>query len=512
MALRLCAPREVHEFSVWLVESMIAKRQVEASGITAAEVDADARACADAPGSRVPAPESRPSEVPSPESRAPATLIVGLGKTGLACARYLARCGIGFAVTDSRPEPPGLAELRATLPEVPLYLGGFAEEAFAAAQRIVLSPGVALRESAVAAAAARGVAIVGDIELFARAADAPLVAVTGSNGKSTVTTLLGHMAAEAGRAVRVGGNLGTPALELLPAPGGPAPELYVLELSSFQLETTASLDAAAATVLNLSPDHMDRYRDVAEYAAVKQRIYRGGGVAVLNADDPLVRAMAPPGRRALRFGLGAPAGEDFGLRECDGALWLARGEECLLPLAELRIPGLHNAANALAALALGTAVGLPMSPMLRALRAFAGLPHRTEWVGERDGVRWYNDSKGTNVGATLAALRGLQGRVVLIAGGEGKGADFRPLRAAVAEKARAVVLIGRDAALLAAALGDVAPVVHAADLDEAVARARELARPGDSVLLSPACASFDMFTGYEHRGRVFTEAVQRIAL
>lgn len=435
------------------------------------------------------------------------TLIVGLGKTGLSCARFLAARGIAFAVTDSRAEPPGLATLRAELPDVPLYLGGFAEAAFACAEQLVVSPGVSLREPPIAAALGRGAEAVGDIELFARHAKAPVVAITGANGKSTVTTLVGLMAQAAGRDVRVGGNLGTPVLELIQAR---EPELYVLELSSFQLETTHSLNAAAAVVLNVTPDHMDRYASLEEYAAAKQRVYRGDGVMVLNADDSVVRTMIEPSRRQVLFTLGEPGPHDFGLRQAAEGVWLARGSERLMPVSELRVAGLHNAANALAALALGDAVGLPMGAMLHALREFPGLPHRTQWVAERDGVRWYNDSKGTNVGATLAALQGMSGKVVLIAGGDGKGADFTPLRQAAAEKARGVVLIGRDTPIIEAALDGVVPVVRAVDMDDAVAKARVLAKPGDSVLLSPACASFDMFNGYDHRGRVFVDAVQRL--
>jgi UDP-N-acetylmuramoylalanine--D-glutamate ligase len=436
------------------------------------------------------------------------TLVVGLGKTGLSCARFLARQGAEFAVVDSRLEPPGLGELREELPDVPVFLGGFPEEVFARVDRLVVSPGVTLREPAIAGALRRGAEALGDIELFARYADAPVIAITGSNGKSTVTTMLGVMAQEAGVAAAVGGNLGTPALDLLSTAAGAS--LYILELSSFQLETTSSLEPAAATVLNVSSDHMDRYDDLRAYAAAKRRVFQGGGVMVLNADDPLVMAMREPGRRALTFGLEEPGLEGFWAVRRDGELWLARGGEPLIAAAELRVAGLHNVANALAALALGSAVDLPLAAMLAALRRFAGLAHRTQWVGEADGVRWYNDSKATNVGAALAALRGMAGGVVLIAGGDGKGADFGPLRAAVAEKARAVVLIGRDAPLIEGALGGVVPVRHAADMAQAVALAREAARHGDSVLLSPACASLDMYRNYEHRGEAFIEAVRRL--
>jgi UDP-N-acetylmuramoylalanine--D-glutamate ligase len=370
-----------------------------------------------------------------------------------------------------------------------------------------MSPGVALAEPAIAAAVRQGAEAVGDIELFARAARAPVVAITGANGKSTVTTLVGEMIRDAGFEARVGGNLGTPALDLL---AETQPDFYVLELSSFQLETTHSLNAAAAAVLNISPDHMDRYRDVKEYALAKQRIYRGDGVMVINADDDCVAAMVEPGRKVVRFGLSEPKQQDFGVREVQGKMCLAKGAEILLPASELRIKGLHNVANALAALALGEAAGAPMASMLDTLRRFAGLPHRTQWVGSRDGVSWYNDSKGTNVGATLAALQGMPGKVVLIAGGLGKGQDFTPLKDAAAAKARAVVLLGQDASLIESALAKTVPVVHVRDMDEAVERAAHLAQEGDTVLLSPACASFDMFKGYDHRGEVFTAAVRRI--
>jgi UDP-N-acetylmuramoylalanine--D-glutamate ligase len=312
------------------------------------------------------------------------------------------------------------------------------------------------------------------------------------------------MIRDAGLAVRVGGNLGTPALDMLAAA---VPDFYVLELSSFQLETTHSLNAVAAVVLNISPDHLDRYGDVDAYAAAKQRIYHGDGVMVINADDPVVAGMVEAGRKVVRFGLDIPGKGDFGVRQRDGELCLAKGAEILLSAAELRVKGGHNIANALAALALGDAVNLPMADMLATLRRFAGLPHRTQWVANINDVDWYDDSKGTNVGATLAALQGMPGKVVLIAGGLAKGQDFTPLRAAVAAKARAVVVLGRDAALIERAVAEAVPVLNAADMEHAVALAAAAAQPGDTVLLSPACASFDMFQGYEQRGDVFTAAV-----
>ena len=444
----------------------------------------------------------------------PKTLILGLGKTGLSCARYLHAQGVPVAVTDSRPNPPGLAAVREELPDLPLFLGDFDAAALAVAERLVVSPGIALGDPRLAPAIARGVEVVGDIELFARAVQVPVVAITGSNGKSTVTTLVGEMARASGLWTAVGGNLGEPALDLL----DPAIELYVLELSSFQLETTHSLRPRVATVLNISADHLDRYPSLEAYAATKASLLRGAEVGLLNRDDPRVAAMAGLAAEDRWFGLGTPRASrptvaDYGLREVGGCTWLARGEEPLLRADELPLAGHHNLANALAALALGEACGLPLAARLAALRGFRGLAHRTVLVTERRGVRWFDDSKGTNPGATVAALRGLidpqrPGRALLIAGGEGKGADFSELADTAAETARALILIGRDAPLIEEAMGGRVPTHRARDLDEAVRLAAQLAQPGDAVLLSPACASFDMFDNYEHRGRVFVAAVE----
>lgn len=438
------------------------------------------------------------------------TLVVGLGKSGLSAARALKALGATFAVADSRANPPGLAAFQMEFSEVPYHLGGFDPALVASASRLVVSPGVSVKTPVIAEAAARGIPVWGDIELLARLTKTPIAAITGSNGKSTVTTLLGLMAGQTGVRAAVGGNLGMPALDLWLRTDLP-PELYVLELSSFQLETTHSLNARVATVLNISPDHMDRYDSLDEYIAAKQRIFRGDGVMVINADDPVVMAMVEPGREVLRFTLEEPGEDDFGVRRESGEMWLAHGREHWIEASELKISGDHNLANALAALAMGHALGLKRKGMLAALRKFTGLAHRTTLVRERDGVRWFDDSKGTNVGATVAAVRGLPGQVVLIAGGDGKGQDFTPLRAALTGKTRAVVLIGRDAPLIAATLGDSVPLYPAADMEQAVAKAGELAQSGDSVLLSPACASFDMFSGYEERGVVFAEAVRRLA-
>jgi UDP-N-acetylmuramoylalanine--D-glutamate ligase len=433
-------------------------------------------------------------------------LVVGLGKTGLSAVRWLAAQGESVAVTDSRAAPPGLEALRSFGSSVVARLGRFDLELLDAADRIVLSPGVSRAEPIVREALARGLLVVGDVELFARAARAPAVAITGTNGKSTVTTLVAEMARTAGRRVLAGGNLGEPALDLL---AQPVPELYVLELSSFQLESTDSLALLAAAVLNVTPDHMDRYATFADYAAAKARLLAHAAAAIVNLDDPTVAAMARPGQRRVGFSTVRPHA-DFGLVESGGAPQLARRGEPLLPLAALRLPGRHNAANALAALALGTEIGLELEPMLATLRTFSGLPHRGEAVAERRGVRYLDDSKGTNVGATLAAVSGLDGPLVLIAGGEGKGQDFTPLAAAFRGKVRHAVLIGRDREQLAAALAGACSTEFAADMEAAVAAAARVAQPGDLVLLSPACASLDMFRDYAARGDAFAAAARRL--
>jgi len=440
-------------------------------------------------------------------------LVLGLGDSGLSMARWLARQGARVSVADSRDQPPHAARLQKEVPDATLFAGPFRDEVFREAELIAISPGVPLREPLVAAAQMRGVPVVGDVELFAQAlpADAQVIAITGSNGKSTVTSMVGAMCQQAGRRTVVAGNIGLPVLDALTEAEqrGERPEIYVLELSSFQLETTTSLHLAAATVLNVSEDHLDRYDGMDGYAAAKARIFAGDGVQVLNCDDPRSMAMALPGRQVVTFCLGKPRSEaDYGLQTHAGEPWLAQGQECLLAVRELPLAGLHNAANALAALALCRALDLPLSPLLQALRGFKGLPHRVEKVAEVRGVRFYDDSKGTNVGATEAALKGMDRKVVLIAGGDGKGQDFSPLRQAVANSARAVVLIGRDGDKIGQALtGCGVPLLPAADMDTAVRVAFDLAQSGDAVLLSPACASFDMYRNYAHRAEVFVAAV-----
>jgi len=382
---------------------------------------------------------------------------------------------------------------------------------------VVASPGVSLEEPFFVEARRLGIEIVGDIELFARAADAPVVGITGTNGKSTVTTLVGRMAERAGLRVRVGGNLGEPALDLLgpraatSASGAAPTQLYVLELSSFQLDATTSLDLKAATVLNVSPDHLDRYPTVAAYADSKARIFARCETAVINLDDPLVVAMPRPGQKTVSFSLRASIGADYAVATRDGEWWLTRRGEALLSISAMKIKGLHNAANALASLALGDALGLSMPAMLEELATFTGLPHRSQWVADVHGVTYINDSKGTNVGATIAAVSGMQGPLVMIAGGDGKNQDFAVLADAFRGKVRHTVLIGRDAAAIAVALKGVCTLETCSSLEDAVRAAAKAAQPGDTVLLSPACASLDMFRDYTHRGAVFTQAVKEIA-
>ena len=434
-------------------------------------------------------------------------IVVGLGKSGMSIVRHLARRGLPFAVADTRANPPELATLQVQYPQVEVRCGELDVEFLCRASELLVSPGLAISTPALQAAASRGVKLSGDIDLFAREAKAPIVAITGSNAKSTVTTLVGEMAQAAGRKVAVGGNLGTPALDLL----ADDVELYVIELSSFQLETTDQLGAEVATCLNVSEDHMDRYDGLPAYHQAKHRIFRGARQVVINRDDRLSRPLVGEDVPVWSFGLGKPDFKGFGLIEEDGEKHLAFQFEALMPARELKIRGAHNQSNALAALALGHAVGLPFAAMVQTLRAFAGLPHRCQWVGERAGVHYYDDSKATNVGAALAAIGGLgadiDGKLVLIAGGDGKGADFGPLRDPVSRYCREVILLGRDAGLLTTALLGAVALKQVQTLEQAVQQAAACALPGDAVLLSPACASLDMFKNFEERGRLFAAAV-----
>jgi len=434
------------------------------------------------------------------------TLVVGLGLTGLSVVRHLHKLGVSMVVVDSRDIPPALNEFKEAFNDIPLHTGKFDSKLFINAQRIVVSPGVPLSNPVLQQARDNGVEITGDIDLFAHEVDAPVVAITGSNGKSTVTSLLTLMANKVGMSAVAGGNIGLPVLDLL----NDSKQLYVLELSSFQLESLHRLPMVAAVVLNVSPDHMDRYADVKTYAMSKQVIYENASHAVINRDDDYVRKMLNHQQNAIGFTLSKPAAGDFGLCEKDDEQYLCVGDEMLISTAELKIRGQHNYANVLAALALGSSIGLPMQAMLDAVKEFPGLDHRTQWVAKINGVNWFNDSKGTNVGATLAAIDGLPGKHVLIAGGQGKGADFLPLRNIAEKRLRAVVLIGEDAEKIAQAIDQVVPVKIAGDMNDAVYLASEYAEQGDNVLLSPACASFDMFQGFAHRGEAFMKAVEAL--
>ncbi len=446
-------------------------------------------------------------------------LVLGLGETGLSLARWLSAQGAHVRVADSRANPPGLDVLRRDCPQADIRCGTFDDSLLQGIDRIAISPGVPLRDEFVARAAARGIPVEGDIELFAQQLAAcglrpktRVLAITGANGKTTVTSMVEHLCKAAGKDAVAAGNISPAVLDVVLQRGAKQPEVWVLELSSFQLETTATLNADAATVLNISEDHLDRYDGIDEYSAAKARIFTGCAVQVLNRDDARSMGMAHAGSEIVSFGLDMPAhANDFGIERAGDDIWLVQGSQRLLKAGELQVAGLHNAANALATLALCRAIDLPMPVLLDALRSFKGLPHRVERVAEIGGVIYYDDSKGTNVGATVAALEGLGRKAVLIAGGEGKGQDFTPLNPAVARHARTVVLIGRDAGLIESALhGCGVPVLRANDMKDAVRQAAGLARRGEAVLLSPACASFDMFRNYAHRAEVFVEAVREL--
>jgi len=432
------------------------------------------------------------------------SLVLGAGVTGLACARYLRAQGLAVSLADSRPAPPALAELQALLGPERVTLGEFSPRLLERIDRVIVSPGLPQDLPLLLQARARGLPVIGELDLFVAAAAAPLVAITGTNGKSTVTTLVTTMLHAGGMSARAGGNLGPAALDLL---SGEVPQFFVLEVSSFQLEQTARLPVRAAAVLNLSPDHLDRHGTLDRYAQLKARVYDHAEICVVNLDDPLVADMVPAARARIDFTLGLPREGQYGVCEYDGQPWLCRGQQRLLPASALAITGRHNLANALAALALAEAAGTAVDDAVQALGAFRGLPHRCERVPSTDGLTWINDSKGTNLGATLAAVRGLDGMLVLIAGGVAKDRDFTALATALHGRTRGVVLLGRDADLLAVALQGVAPIVRVADMPAAVAAARTLARAGDTVLLSPACASMDMFSDYRARGMAFASAV-----
>ena len=438
-------------------------------------------------------------------------VVAGLGSSGLSMLRFFVSQGCGVCAYDAKITDERRAYIAAELPAVTFAEGDLAS-ALVGAEVLALSPGVPSRQEAIVAFAAQGGVVLGDVEVFAQlaaAANAKVLAITGSNGKTTVTSLTGYLCEQSGLKTVMAGNIGLPVLDAWMENQGEA-DVWVLELSSFQLDTTYSLQAAAATVLNISEDHLDRYDDLLDYAHSKSHIFSGNGVQVLNADDALCVAMHRQGRPVKWFSLKQQ--QDFWVDLQAASLPLMAGNEVLLNVSDLSLQGLHNAANALVAVALCEAIGLKKADLLPHLKTFKGLPHRVEKIGAYQNVDFIDDSKGTNVGATCAALYGLQQPIVLIAGGLGKGQDFAPLQAALLNKARAVMLIGRDADQIEAALqGLDAPVVRCENLTEATQKGFALAKAGDAVLLSPACASMDMFRDYAHRSEVFIDAYKELA-
>ena len=439
-------------------------------------------------------------------------VVAGLGISGVAAVNFLHKQGYRVAVTDSRSIPPGHDQIP---DDVETRFGQFDQALLLQAEEIIISPGLDPQLAEIQAAVAQGIPVVSEIQILRRFTDKPIMAITGSNAKSTVTTLIGLMVQAAGVKVAVGGNLGRPALELTQDD----PELYILELSSFQLQTTSNLAADVAVVLNISEDHLDRHGDMFAYHTAKHRIFQGVKKVVYNRDDSLTRPLVPDVTPMQSFGLNAPDMNQYGvLKDTDGTLWLARGRERLLKSSDMYMQGTHNVANALACLALGEAIGLPLSSMLETLKTFKGLEHRCEFVKEQHGVRYYNDSKGTNIGATLAALEGLgaaiepqQGKVAIILGGQGKGQDFSALQNALSKYAKVAILIGEDQALIEQAIKDSTTLIHADSLQQAVELCQQHTQAHDVVLLSPACASFDMFKSYTDRGHQFVKCVNTLA-
>lgn len=437
-------------------------------------------------------------------------VVVGLGKTGYSVVAFFAARQIPVVVMDTRETTPFVDEVKQFFPQVEVILGGLSEEKMLQADCVVVSPGLPLATQEIQTAMQHGIEVKSDIQVFAEHVNAPIVAITGSNAKSTVTSLVGLMAQDAGLNTAIGGNLGTPALELV----NDDVQLYVMELSSFQLEATPNLNAKVATVLNISPDHLDRYESYEAYYQSKHVIFNGSEWGVVNLDDELSAPMMQQPSKVVGFGLDQPEGDEFGLIEEANKLFLAKGKQKLLDCAELKIKGSHNRSNALAALALGECAGLPMESMLATLKDFPGLAHRCQWVGQHDGVDYYNDSKGTNVGATLAALEGLgpdiQGDLILMLGGVGKDADFNYLADAVQQYVQHAVVYGQDKNLIAEALSHSTQIHMADSFTDGFAQAKGLAKSGDAVVLSPACASFDMFNSFEHRGDTFVQLVEAL--
>jgi|TARA_B100000315_G_scaffold203429_1_gene196458 UDP-N-acetylmuramoylalanine--D-glutamate ligase len=449
------------------------------------------------------------------ESSSAISVIVGLGNTGLSCARYFTAIGKNFRVVDSRENPPGLPELRELLPDVGCELGKFPVDSLLNASELVMSPGVSLKTPEILAARRAGVPITGDIDIFSKAVTAPIIAVTGSNGKSSVVAILAQIFEKAGKKVGLGGNLdGTnfkPALDLL---SEEKKNYYVLELSSFQLETTENLGAEVAVILNLCADHMDRYENLDEYHQAKLRVFNGCKQLVINRDDSYSYPQSELSLPVWDFGFSRPGVNGLGLLEEDGDQYLAFQFEKIVSVNELKVFGQHNIANVLAAVGLAMAVGIEMKYIRAAIREFEGLPHRCQWVANVKGVEFYNDSKGTNVGATMAAIEGLgqriSGHILLIAGGVGKGADFSSLVPVINRWGKEVILMGQDAVEMASYFDKDIQTYFANDMQDAVVVALEHAAAGDAVLLSPACASFDMFENFQHRGQAFIQSVEQL--
>lgn len=433
-----------------------------------------------------------------------------MGVTGLSVARYLQRLGLGFDWYDSRANPAGFDELTSQFADVRMTAGEMDGWDLSGYTEIIVSPGISLAEPVIQRVVQgdSDSRVIGDIELFAREADAPIGAITGSNGKSTVTQMVGEMALAQSLNTGIGGNIGTPALDLL----DDERQLYVLELSSFQLETVANLHAKTACILNLTQDHLDRYESLHQYHAAKQRIYQGAQTLIWNRDDLLTQPMANNSQEVISFGLDEPDLNHYGLISEGQNLWLARGRETLLPVTELALEGRHNWSNSLAAYAIAANLGVEDEFIRQVLVGFEGLPHRCREIADFDGVRWIDDSKATNVGACIAAIEGLANsrNIVLIAGGEGKGQDFTPLTSAVDGHVRGLVLLGEAAPQLARVAPQEVQPIFAVSMDAAVQVAADIARPGDIVLLSPACSSLDMFENYMARGRAFVQAVEAL--
>ncbi len=433
------------------------------------------------------------------------TVVIGLGETGLSVAKHLSEQGIAFLMCDTRANPPQLSTFKRRFPNTEIQLGKLVEGAFTKTAQIIVSPGIDINQDVIReAVAANECECIGDIELFARSTTKPIVAITGSNGKSTVTSLLAEMARSANVNAYAGGNLGPPALDLLNHSDA---ELFVLELSSFQLESTQSLQPEVSVVLNISPDHLDRHGDVGSYAQIKEHIYTNAKSSVINRNDEYVSRMKTAGE-VISFALDQPSEGQFGVRKENECSYLAFGDEHLLPVSELALQGESGILNSLAALAVGYALNLPMQPMLDKLKDFKGLPHRLALVAERDGVFWFNDSKGTNIGATISSLRSLNKNIILIAGGVFKGGDLAQLKKAVAKHAKHVILLGQDANVLQQGIEGVSSIDVANSMNEAVQIALKISITGDQVLLSPACASFDMYKNYIERGCDFENCVK----